>query len=97
MSTVALKITPDAVRSILRLPDDYTILGARVDLLTLDDGQLMPLLVLDLHAPSAPPNAVEVAPSYDRTDGPDPIVLREVCWTHDDGTHTIEPIAVADD
>jgi hypothetical protein len=97
MATVSLKVTPDAIRAILRLPDNMTITGARVDTLTLHDGGTLPLLVLDLDAPSAPPNAVELAPSYER-DGtaPDPIVLREVVWTHADGTHTIEPIAALD-
>lgn len=97
MAVVALKIMPDAVRAILRLPDDYSIVGARVDTLALSSGATMSLLVLDVNAPSAPPNAIELAPAYERDgDAPDPIVLRKVVWTHDDDTHTIETITDPD-
>lgn len=97
MAMVSLKITPEAVRMILRLPDDMTIVGARYETLNLHNGATMPLLVFELDAPTAPPNAIELAPAYERLSGaPDPIVLQKVVWTHDDDTHTVEPITDLD-
>ena len=93
MPTVQLKITPDVVRTILRLPPDYQVTGARMDTVTdQDSGWSLDLMVLDVHAPSAPEDAREMWPRYDQDMlTRDPIWLSEVTWTHHDGTRTVQP------
>lgn len=92
MPQVALKITDDMLRTILRLPDTWDITGAGVERFPAgdDNGGLWSMLVLELDIPGAPSGAVEVQPSYRRAPGPDPITLVEVCWVDADGVRAIQ-------
>jgi hypothetical protein len=57
-----------------------------------DPAHLMVVLRVDV-GDRAPDDTVDMAPAYER-DGtaPDPVRLREVCWTNHDGDHTIQRI-----
>jgi hypothetical protein len=91
---VALRVHADALRQILRLPDDMVIRNADAELYATAEGaaELMVVLTVDV-GDRAPAGTVDMAPAYERAaDVPDPIRLREVCWTSTDGEHVIQRI-----
>lgn len=94
MSIVALRVHADALRAILRLPDDMAITNASAEAFATSAGgsDLMLVLAVDV-GDRAPAGAVDMAPAYVRAaDQPDPVRLREVCWTNDKGEHIVQPI-----
>lgn len=94
MSVVALRVHADALRAILRLPDDMTITAATAEAFATTGGgsDLMLVMAVDV-GDRAPAGVVDMAPAYVRdTDAPDPIRLREVCWTTAEGEHIVQPI-----
>jgi hypothetical protein len=90
---VALRVTADLVKSILRLAPGMAIRDARAEVFATVDGGSDLMIVFTVDAGQwAPTGAVDMAPAYIRDPGRDPIRLREVCWTDADGNHTISPV-----
>lgn len=97
MSVVALRVTAELLRAILRLPEDMSIVDATAEAFATVDGASDLMVVLTVDAGDrAPAGAVDMAPSYRRDPGvPDPIRLHEVCWTSAAGEHIIQPVEPA--
>lgn len=93
MPDVALRVTADLIKSILRLAPGMVVRDARAEAFATVDGgsDLMIVFTVDVGR-WGPAGAVDMAPAYVRDPGTDPIRLREVCWTDADGNHTITSV-----
>jgi hypothetical protein len=85
MTLVQVRVTDVALKALLRLPDDVSLVTAAGEALPGDPPLSARSLLLVLDMPGAPDGAMQAEPVYTRQPGDDPVALAGMRWYDAEG------------